>query len=466
MSSNKKNEALRSLPSVNNVLKDEEIIGLISKSKFDLVSNISSKVIEDERRRIIAEDSPEMPIYDEIITKIKNQYYRLTTPNLQAVINGTGVILHTNLGRAKLSKDALLAVSQAAINYSNLEYNIDQGIRGSRHDHVEDLLIELTGAEAAMVVNNNAAAVILILKEMAIEKEVIVSRGQLVEIGGSFRVSEIMSQSGAKLVEVGTTNKTHRYDYERAISNNTGLLMKVHTSNFRIIGFTKEVCLKTLVELGAEHQLPVYEDLGSGLFYDFKHVGIGEEPTIQEVVRAGADIISFSGDKLLGGPQAGIIVGKKQYIDRLKKNQLARSLRVDKMTLAALEATLRHYLLNEAVDKIPTLKMILMNIKTIEQKSKILYEQIKLIAKDKAVVEIIDGYSEIGGGSMPDVQLPTKLIAIRPINLPIHKMEQSLRVTTPHVIGRISEDRFLLDIRTIEEDEYDIIAEKLQYVLK
>lgn len=464
--SNNKNEALRSLPSVNHVLQDKAIIELINKSKFDLISDITSKVIEEERKRIIDDNNPECPIYEEIIAKIKTHYNKLTNPHLQAVVNGTGVILHTNLGRAKLSKEALQAVSQAAVNYSNLEYNLELGKRGSRYEHVEDLLIKLTGAEAAMVVNNNAAAVILVLREMAKEKEVIVSRGQLVEIGGSFRVSEIMAQSGAKLVEVGTTNKTHRYDYERAITDNTGLLMKVHTSNFRIIGFTKEVCLKTLVELGKEFQIPMYEDLGSGLLYDFKNAGIGEEPTIQEVVKAEADIISFSGDKLLGGPQAGIIVGKKKYIDRLKKNQLTRSLRVDKMTLAALEATLRHYLLGEADYKIPTLNMILMSSETIDHKSRVLSEQLKPILKDTAILEIIDGYSEIGGGSMPDVKLPTKLISIKPLNLPVHIMEQLLRETNPHIIGRISDDHFLLDVRTIEADEFELIVEKLEYVLK
>lgn len=466
MLSDQKNRVLRSLPSVNNVLQDEAIIGLINQSKFELVSSITSKIIEEERQRILENNNSEKPIYEEIIKKIKNQYNKLTTPHLQAVVNATGVILHTNLGRAKLSQDALLAVSQAAINYSNLEYTLESGKRGSRYDHIEDLLIELTGAEAAMVVNNNAAAVILVLQEMAKEKEVIVSRGQLVEIGGSFRVSEIMAQSGAKLVEVGTTNKTHRFDYERAITDNTGLLMKVHTSNFRIIGFTKEVCLKTLVELGQEFNIPVYEDLGSGVLYDFKKHGIGEEPTIQEVVNAGADIISFSGDKLLGGPQTGIIIGKKKYIDRLKKNQLTRSLRVDKMTLAALEATLRHYLLGEAVEKIPTINMILMNSETINQKSRVLYEQLKPILKDTADLEIIEGYSEIGGGSMPDVQLPTKLIAIKPLKLPVHIMEQSLRETYPHIIGRISDDKFLIDVRTIEADEFELIVEKLEYVLK
>lgn len=466
MLSNQKNESLRNLPSVNNVLQDETILELINQSKFVLISNITSKVIEKERQRILEDNNPEKPTYEEIIRKIKAQYNKLALPHLQSVINGTGVILHTNLGRAKLSKDALHAVSQAAINYSNLEYNLELGKRGSRYEHVEDLLIELTGAEAAMVVNNNAAAVILVLREMAKDKEVIVSRGQLVEIGGSFRVSEIMAQSGAKLVEVGTTNKTHRYDYERAITDNTGLLMKVHTSNFRIIGFTKEVCLKTLVELGEEFQIPVYEDLGSGLFYDFKKHGIGEEPTIQEVVNAGADIISFSGDKLLGGPQAGIIVGKKKYIDRLKKNQLTRSLRIDKMTLAALEATLRHYLIGEAVEKIPTLNMILMSPDVIEDKCRVLSEQLKPILKDTAVVEIIDGYSEIGGGSMPDVKLPTKLIAIKPFKLLIHLMERSLRETNPHIIGRIADDMFLLDVRTIEPEEYALIVEKLEEVLK
>ncbi len=457
-------KALRSLPAVNHILQLDSIVELINKASFELISNITSKVIESERKNIIETDTPIIITHDEIIKRIKNYYEKLTTPHLHSVINGTGVILHTNLGRAKLSQDSLLAVQQAASDYSNLEYEIEEGIRGSRYDHVEDLLIEITGAEAAMVVNNNAAAVILVLKEMAQGKEVIVSRGQLVEIGGSFRISEIMAQSGAYLKEVGTTNKTHRYDYEQGITENTGLLMKVHTSNYKMIGFTKEVCLKTLVEIGKEINIPVYEDLGSGVLYDLKKHGIGEEPTVQEVVASGADLVSFSGDKLLGGPQTGIIVGKRKMIERIKKNQLTRSLRVDKMTLAALEATLRHYLLQEAVEKIPTLHMILMDKATIESYSKELYHILKPVLTNKADVKIMDGYSEVGGGSLPDVQLPTKLITIKPNSLPIHKFEAALRKAKPNIIGRISDDLFILDVRTLETSQFIVIKDKIEKI--
>jgi len=457
-------DALRALPAVNVLLQNPDLQTLINESNFELVSTITSNTVEQLREEILKNGEPPFLNISTLLTNIKESYDKITTPHLTSVVNGTGVILHTNLGRAKLSKEAIEAVQSAAANYSNLEYRLEEGTRGSRYEHVEDLLVQLTGAEAAVVVNNNAAAVILILKEMAQGEEVIVSRGQLVEIGGSFRVSEIMEQSGAKLVEVGTTNKTHSFDYERAITEQTGLLMKVHTSNFKIVGFTKEVSLTTLVELGQQHQLPVYEDLGSGVLYDLKQHGIGQEPTVQETVKAGADIVSFSGDKLLGGPQTGIIVGKKKWIDRIKKNQLTRSLRVDKMTLAALEATLRHYQLNQAVDKIPTLKMILMDLATIEQKAKKLIDFISPVLLSKATLELIDGYSEIGGGSFPDEKLPTKLVAIQPVHLPINKFEQKLRIDSPHIIGRIMDDKFHLDVRTTEESEFILIKEKLERI--
>jgi len=461
MLSNEQKEALRGIPAVSTVLQLPEVVELISRSTFDLVSDLVSKTIEKERENIVQSTVPQPPSLHNLVEKIRYQFDTLTTPHLRPVVNATGVILHTNLGRAKLSHEAILAVQHAASDYSNLEYTISTGKRGSRYDHVENLLIQLTGAEAAFVVNNNASAVILILKEMAPQKEVIVSRGQLVEIGGSFRISEIMTQSGANLVEVGTTNKTHRFDYERAITEQTGLLMKVHTSNFKIIGFTKEVCLNTLVDIGHEFQIPVYDDLGSGVLYDLRKHGIGNEPTVQEAVAAGADIISFSGDKLLGGPQTGIIVGKKKWINRLKKNQMTRSLRVDKMTLAALEATLRHYLLEEATEKIPTLQMILMDEATIHHRSKELYQRLAPIVENQFEINIINGVSEIGGGSMPDVQLPTKLVTLMPIHLPVHKLEQELRMNPPHIIGRIFDDQFALDVRTIEPKEFELIEQKI-----
>ncbi|WP_339063531.1 L-seryl-tRNA(Sec) selenium transferase [Tepidibacillus marianensis] len=466
MLSNEQKEALRGLPAVSTVLQLPEVLEMIEHSTFDLVTDLVSKTIEKERENILQATLSNLPTLNSILGKLKNQFKTLTTPHLRSVVNGTGVILHTNLGRAKLSHDAILAVQHTTSDYSNLEYTIATGKRGSRYDHVEDLLVQLTGAEAAFVVNNNASAVILILKEMANQKEVIVSRGQLVEIGGSFRVSEIMAQSGAELVEVGTTNKTHRFDYERAITDQTGLLMKVHTSNFKIIGFTKEVCLKTLVEIGHEYQIPVYDDLGSGVLYDLRKHGIGNEPTVQETVAIGADIVSFSGDKLLGGPQTGIIVGKKKWIDRLKKNQMTRSLRVDKMTLAALEATLRHYLLEEATEKIPTLQMILMDEDTIQNRSQQLYDRLAPIVEKQCEINIINGYSEIGGGSMPDVQLLTKLVTLKPYLLPVHKFEQELRITSPHIIGRIFDDHFALDVRTIESKDFDLIEQKIKQIIK
>ncbi|MFV9510849.1 L-seryl-tRNA(Sec) selenium transferase [Tepidibacillus sp. LV47] len=465
MLNEKQKKALRSLPAISTILQLPEVVKLIKNTHFDLISDLVSETIEKEREKILQTETPTILSLSTILEKIMDRYEQITTPHLRSVINGTGVILHTNLGRAKLSHEAIKAVQLTASEYTNLEYTLSTGKRGSRYDHVEDLLVQLTGAEAALVVNNNASAVILILKEIAQGKEVIVSRGQLVEIGGSFRVSEIMTQSGARLIEVGTTNKTHRFDYERAITDQTALLMKVHTSNFKIIGFTKEVCLKTLVEIGKEHKIPVYEDLGSGVLYDLKKHGIGNEPTVQEAVKTGADLVSFSGDKLLGGPQAGIIVGKKKWIDRLKKNQLTRSLRIDKMTLAALEATLRHYLLGEAHEKIPTLKMILMDEKMIQERSQKLYEMLKPVVSDQFELKIIDGFSEIGGGSMPDVKLKSKLISLKPLHLPVHQFEQELRVSPPHIIGRIFEEQFVLDVRTIEIKEFEFIVEKMKRIM-
>lgn len=460
-----KKRALRSLPAVNSVLQLKDISDLIAQSNYEFVSQITTQVINREREKILNSDNYIQIELQYIIKKIISEYEIYTTPSLDSIINGTGIILHTNLGRAKLSVEAVDAIKNTAINYSNLEYNINIGKRGSRYEHVEHLLKQVTGAEAALVVNNNAGAVFLILNELAQDLEVIVSRGQLVEIGGSFRVSEIMYKSGANLVEVGTTNKTYTYDYQNAITDNTALLMKVHTSNFKTIGFTNEVSVKELVELGREVDIPIYEDLGSGLLYDFKKDGIGDEPTVQEVIKAGADIVSFSGDKLLGGPQTGIIVGKKELIDRVKKNQLTRTLRVDKMTLAALEATLRHYLLNEATEKIPTLNMILMDEQTITNKSEKLFNQLASSIKQKASIEIIDGSSQVGGGSFPDVLLPTKLIAIKPIKMPINSFEKALRTSNPYIIGRLNDDQYLLDIRTIEEKNYSIITEKINKVL-
>ncbi len=342
-----------------------------------------------------------------------------------------------------------------------MEFDLQSGKRGSRYSHIEEIICRLTGAEAALVVNNNAAAVLLVLNTLAKDKEVIVSRGQLVEIGGSFRVPEVMIQSGARLVEVGTTNKTHLHDYENNINDETGVILKVHTSNYKIVGFTKEVAIEELSYIGNKYEIPVVEDIGSGTLIDFSKYGLTKEPTVQESIKKGADIITFSGDKLLGGPQAGIIIGKKDLIDKMKKNQLTRALRVDKMTLVTLEAIMRIYLDEEkAIKNIPTLNMITMDIKEIKAKAETLFERMN--DRDFPYrFEVVQGNSQVGGGSMPVENLPTYLISLAADNISSSVIEESLRKYEIPIITRINNDKVLLDLRTIRYQEFDIILQAL-----
>jgi L-seryl-tRNA(Ser) seleniumtransferase len=457
---------LRSIPAIHRLLDQAEIQQIKTDYKLphELISAAAKQVADEWRKGILIgtnQLTDERLILEQLTQNLLMKITDLLSPRLRRVINGTGVVLHTNLGRALLSETAVQQTIEAASHYSNLEYDIASGVRGSRHTHVEGLICHLTGAEAAMVVNNNAAAVYLVLREMAKNQEVIVSRGQLVEIGGSFRISEIMAESGAKLVEVGTTNKTHSYDYEQAVTEDTALLMKVHTSNFRTIGFTSGVPIQELIELGHKHQIPVYEDLGSGVLYDLRQHGIGEEPLAQEVMQAGVDLISFSGDKLLGGPQAGIIAGKKQWIDRLKKNQLARILRVDKMTLAGLEATLRLYLLPEqAVKEIPALRDILIPIEEIEDKARCFID--KVGTNDHVEMSVIDDESAVGGGTLPGLTLPTRAVALKFVHLAAHHAEQRLRLSSPPVIVRVVKDELRIDFRTVTREEIDLAADAVR----
>lgn len=378
---------------------------------------------------------------------------------LRRTINGTGVVLHTNLGRARLSESAVRAVHEAAVHYSNLEYHLEEGKRGSRHDIIESLVCEVTGAEAAMVVNNNAAAVYLVLRALAKGRGVIVSRGQLVEIGGSFRVSAIMEESGAHLIEVGTTNKTHLYDYERAISEDTAMVMKVHTSNFTISGFTAAVATEDLVSLARHRGLVMYEDLGSGAFYDFAGSGIGEEPLVSDVIARGVDLVTCSGDKLLGGPQAGIIAGKKQWIDKLKKHQLARVLRVDKMTLAALEATLKEYVRQRA-ENVPTVRDILAGQREIKARAE-RFVQSMASAAPVYRCNLAADHSQIGGGTMPDVFLPTYGVVLERDDVSAQRLADKLRTGEPAVIVRMKDERAFIDFRTIADDEVETLVHAL-----
>ncbi|MDR4886386.1 L-seryl-tRNA(Sec) selenium transferase [Fredinandcohnia sp. QZ13] len=386
---------------------------------------------------------------DELVNRTK--YY------LTKTINATGTVLHTNLGRARLSDQAIQHVVDISKGYSNLEYDISEGKRGSRHSIVESLLKELTGAESAMVVNNNAAAVFIVLRALAKNQEVIVSRGQLVEIGGSFRISAIMEESGARLVEVGTTNKTHLEDYENAITEETAMILKVHTSNFKTIGFTKTIEVSELVTLKNEKDnLVIYEDLGSGVLYDFKQRGIGDEPVIKEVLQQGVDLVSFSGDKLLGGPQAGIIVGKKELISQLKKHQLARVLRVDKMTYAALEATLFSYLKGRYSD-IPTIRDIIVTKEKIMERCQ-LFRKCLLEQTNQFTIQLKEEGSPIGGGTMPGVEVPTHVVCLTHTKMSAEDVAVKLRQHSTPIIVRIKNNEVVLDFRTIEKEEINEIV--------
>lgn len=461
---------LRSLPPVHELQKDTRFIQIVTELglETEYVTEIIKQTLDSIRDEILNEswngsEPGTARFLDEFFRRAESMVKKKISYTLKRVINATGTILHTNLGRARLSDRAAAHVAEAAQHYTNLEYKIEEGERGSRHSHVEALIKEITSAEAAMVVNNNAAAVYLILRALAYEKEVIVSRGQLVEIGGSFRISSIMEESGAKLIEVGTTNKTHIYDYENAISDQTAMLLKVHTSNFKTIGFTKSVDTHELVSLAQKHQHVIfYEDLGSGVLYDFQKHRIGDEPVVGEVLRTGADIVSFSGDKLLGGPQAGIIAGKKTLIDKLKKHQLARVLRVDKMTLAALEGTLIDYVKGGTeLRNIPTIRDLLISPEEIQTKVLRFVEQISQSFQRK----IIEGTSQVGGGTMPDVELPTYVVTLKHPDYTAEQLARKLRTEhTPAIIVRIQNEEIQLDLRTVTEDEEELILSALQKV--
>jgi L-seryl-tRNA(Ser) seleniumtransferase len=463
-----KKDLLRNLPKVDEILNNEDIQRLLNEYPRITVVDSIRRFIDMYRKEIIeadVEDLTKLQInFKDLVNKVILDVEEKNKMSLRRVINATGVILHTNLGRAIISdkvKDKLL---EAACNYSTLEFDLSNGRRGSRYAHVEDIICKLTGAEAALVVNNNAAAVLLVLNTVAKGKEVIVSRGQLVEIGGSFRVPEVMAQSGAKLVEVGATNKTHLYDYENNINEETSAILKVHTSNYKILGFSDEVDIEDLVGLAQKYDLPVIEDIGSGTLVDFSKYGLTKEPTVTESIQKGADIVTFSGDKLLGGPQAGIIIGKKKYIDKMKKNQLTRAIRIDKLTLATLEATLRLYLQEDkAIEEIPTLKMLIMDINEIERKADILFNKIKNASK-KIEIQKEKGYSQVGGGSMPLEELPTILITLTSKELSVNTLEEKLRSNSIPIITRISNDKIMLDVRTIREDEFDIISNAIESI--
>jgi L-seryl-tRNA(Ser) seleniumtransferase len=397
-----------------------------------------------------------------ISTRVSSELASRSKPSLQALVNGTGVVVHTNLGRSPLADEAEEAIHRISAGYSNLEFDLESGERGTRYAHVEGLTCELTGAEAALVVNNNAAAVMLALSTLAAGREVIVSRGELVEIGGSFRIPDVMSQSGAKLVEVGTTNRTHLRDFRAAITDGTALLLKVHTSNFAIVGFTAEASVAEMSALGRESGLPVMLDAGSGCLIDLSPYGISGEPTVRQYLDAGADVVTFSGDKLLGGPQAGLIAGKRQWIESMKRHPLLRALRMDKLSLAALEATLRLYRdERRALAAIPTLQMLTMTAGQLARRADVIVRRLRRTVPDTVTLVKHPGESSAGGGSFPLLQLPTTLVEVRIAGHSPQQIEAALRRAAEPVIGRIHRDRFLLDVRTLRDRDLPALARSL-----
>lgn len=460
----KKQELFRSIPKVDDLLKNEIIVNKIGDQPREITKSFINQQLSELRETISKLNDTAIEKFEinekELIESIVINTKKYTQMNLKTVINGTGIVIHTNLGRSCVSESVAKEVFEIATKYSNLEFDLTTGKRGHRYNHVEELICRLTGAEGAMVVNNNAAAVMLVLDTLAKNKEAIVSRGELVEIGGSFRVPDVMKRSGTTLREVGTTNKTHLRDYNNAITEDTGVFLKVHTSNYRILGFTKSVEREALVSLGKEKNIPVYEDLGSGLLFDFSENIYIDEPTVQEIVQTGVDVISFSGDKMLGGPQAGIIVGKKKYIEAMKYNQLTRALRVDKMTLAALEGTLRQYLdMKSLAAHNPTIKNILLKPDAIHEKAKKLKDVLDDISG--LTTQIIEDTSQVGGGSMPLTELKTYGLVLSIQGMKPDEISKALRLASHPVVGRIKNDQFIIDLRTVEINSFEIIKESL-----
>lgn len=445
---------LRRLPSVDRLLQESQVMELIRANGRDLVVDVVRAVLEQTRHAVLA--GQPCPGTEALIAAVTQSLADALRPTLRRVINATGVIIHTNLGRSPLSEAARRAMWEAGVGYSNLEYDLEQGRRGSRYYHAESLLCRLSGAPAALVVNNNAGAVLLVLSALARGKEVIISRSQLIEIGGGFRIPEVMAQSGARLVEVGTTNRTRLSDYERVITEDTALIMRAHRSNFRIIGFTAEPTLGELVELGEKYHIPVVDDLGSGTLLDTAPFGLEHEPMVQESVRAGAALVTFSGDKLLGGPQAGIIVGRKDLVEQLRHFPLTRALRVDKITLAGLQATLLHYLKGEALQAIPTWRMIARPLDELRATAERWAEALRAAGLP---AEVTAGHSAVGGGSLPGETLPTWCTAVAAPSP--DDLARRLRVHEPPVIALIQDDKLLLDPRTVQPDEEETLLQAL-----
>jgi L-seryl-tRNA(Ser) seleniumtransferase len=464
-----KKEMLKQLPKIDEIILLLEKQDIYSLAPRDIVKETCRKVVQDLRDKIVnakKKQSAEIcPDADAVASEVEKSIKGLYHYSLRRVVNATGVILHTNLGRAPLCPEALQRIMVVGRGYSNLEFDLDKGERGQRYDHVSSLICALTGAEDALIVNNNAAAVLLVLNTLAEKKEAIASRGELIEIGGEFRIPEIMKKSATKLCEVGTTNRTRLGDYEKAVNDKTGLIMKVHTSNFRIVGFTEEADIISLVALGKSRGIPVMDDLGSGCLIDLDLYGLQHEPTVREALATGIDVVTFSGDKLLGGPQAGIIVGKKEVLTKIKKNPLNRALRIDKFTLAALEATLMHYLNPAAaVKKLRSLKALTEPVADVKKRAEKLMEKLQKENFDSLKFSLREDFAAAGGGSLPTQQIPTFLVGITNKKMTASKMEEKLRKIEVPIIVRVDKDEILLDLRTVAEDEFAFIVEGLKQI--
>jgi L-seryl-tRNA(Ser) seleniumtransferase len=441
---------LRELPSVDRLLKHSGCERLLARYNREYITAQCRAVLEQIRNEVRRSGTAVDCTEAAILERVENTIFIDSQPGHKPVINATGTILHTNLGRALLPQAAIDAMLRVADRPINLEYDLAAGKRGKREETLQNLLVELTGAEAATVVNNNAAAVLLGLNTLAEGKEVIVSRGELIEIGGAFRIPEIMAKSGAVLREVGATNRTHPADYENAVNEKTALLLKVHTSNYKVVGFTAEVTLEQLVALGKKHRLPVMEDLGSGAFVDLSNYGLPKEPIVAERIQAGADVVTFSGDKILGGPQAGLIVGKRDLIARMNRNHLQRALRCGKLTLAALEATLRRYRQSpNIVEEIPTLRAFTRPLQEIRKMSEVLLPELQKALGAEFELRLEESTAQIGSGALPTEELPTLVVSIDHQTMSANSIAQKFRAANPPIIGRINNDRFLLDLRCI-----------------
>jgi L-seryl-tRNA(Ser) seleniumtransferase len=471
MSPSLRDQVLRKIPSVDEILSSPEIGHLLKVHPRAVVVEGIRRGLKRLRTEILNKKDlsgfeNERFSIEQLLPLFQREIDLQVRPRFHRVINATGVVIHTNLGRSPLPPSALQHMMEISKSYSNLEYDLDRGERGSRYTHVEEPLCHLSGAEAAMVVNNNAGAVLLALNTLAEGREVIVSRGELVEIGGAFRIPDVMKRSGALLREVGTTNRTYLTDYQNAIGSQTALLLKVHTSNFRVMGFTSDTSLQDLVQLGSQYQLPVMNDLGSGCLVDLSEYGLEREPTVQEAIKTGVDVITFSGDKLLGGPQAGIILGKKSFLDSIKTNPLTRALRIDKLTLAALESTLLLYLDEKrAMEEIPTLRMLKEDLSLIKKRGKQLLKRLPEAIRKKIEITLKEDISQVGGGALPLQELPTIALALKPIHCSVNQLEESLRKVEPPIISRISKDELILDMRTVFDGEIPLLAAGIENAL-